>query len=150
MRNSLVAVAIAIAAAGCAESRPVVDTPNPIGPPGAGGVVAGIVHQANGLPLAGATIAVGPNMVVADNNGAFRIEQVAPGVHKLLVSFDHRIYQLGEVKPNTELDLSVTLGMRHLDGELLTIPPSAQGGADARTLALHGTDVGSGPSSRHY
>ncbi len=149
MRKSL--VAIAIAAAGCAESRPVVDPPNPtVGPPGAGGVIAGIVHQANGLPLAGATIAVGRTSVVADANGAFRIEQVAPGDHKLLVGFDHRIYELGQVKANTELDLAVTLGMRHLDGELLTIPPSAQGAADARTLALHGTDVGTSSSSRHF
>ncbi len=145
------ALLIAIAAAGCAESRPVVDPPSStVGPPGAGGVIAGIVHQANGLPLAGATISVGGNRAIADGNGAFRIEHVASGEHELLVSFDHRIYELGQVTPNTELDLSVTLGMRHLDGDLATIPPSVQSAdGQSRTLALHGTDVGNS-SSRHY
>ena len=146
MRTLLAVISFA---AGCVQNPAAVEPRQPSGPPGAGGVIAGIVHQANGLPLAGATIEVDHKDVVADANGAFRIEQVAPGEHRLLVSFDHRIYQLGQVRPNTELDLSVTLGMRHIDGDLVLIPPTAQGAADARTLALHGTDVGNS-SSRHY
>jgi hypothetical protein len=142
MRNLL--VVFAIAAAGCAESQPATHFP---GPPGAGGTIAGVVHQPNGLPLVGATIAVGQSTAVADQHGAFRLDQIAAGEHTLMVYFNEHVYELGNVRPGKELDLSVPLGLRHLDGDNV-VPRPAVVSTVAQPLSLHGTDVGNVSSRR--
>ncbi len=60
------------------------------------GTISGVVKDANGLPLAGATIQVKGKTTVADNTGNYSLK-VVPGKHKVIITYVDRVTQSIEV-----------------------------------------------------
>ena len=83
--------------------------------PGTGGSVRGLVRDAHGNPVAGATVAGGPTLTEADDDGFFEIRGLPLGKHK--------IYAQGKDSPALGTVDVQTLGPKDVQQVVITLQP---------------------------